>query len=272
MSEKIVIGSVPYLNAKPLIRWFDTPEGKASGIEVIEAPPSQLAIMLEADEIAVAMVSSFESFRRPSFTYVPNVSISGQDEIKSVRAFSQVPFSMVQSVAMDTSSLTSVALLTILLAEVYNVHPQHLAMKPNLQEMLAVADAALLIGDKGMLANDKNLEVLDLGRAWRRHAGLPFVYALWLGKPENVTPQVCDALQIAKAYGLTKLDEIATEEAKRLGCSYAVCYDYVTNVMDYEMGDEHVRALAMFKEKVFANNLLGSSRMDADSPMTRIIE
>jgi chorismate dehydratase len=270
MTKKPIIGSVPYLNAKPLIHWFETPEGKSSGVEVIEAPPSQLARMLDDDEIDVAMVSSFEAFRKPDLVHVPGISISGQDEIKSVRAFSRVPFNMAQTVAMDTSSLTSVALLTILLVETYNNHPQHLAMPPNLQQMLSVADACLLIGDPGMLADGTGLQTLDLGSGWRKLTGLPFVYALWLGKPDRVTPQIIDALQTAKAYGLTQLDEIADLEAKRLCVPHSVTLDYITNVMDYNLDDNLLKGLETFREKVFANNLLGSSRIGNSN--TRVME
>jgi chorismate dehydratase len=271
MTQPIVIGSVPYLNAKPLIRWFDTPEGRESGIEVVEAPPAHLARMLDAGEISAAMVSSFEWFRRPRLAYVPEVGICGQDEIKSVRAFSKIPFGMAHSVAMDSSSLTSVALLTILLAELYHVHPQHLTMPPDLGAMLSAADACLLIGDNGMLADASGLSVLDLGLAWRRLTGLPFVYALWLGEPERLTPNLVEALQTAKAYGETQFEAIAADEARRLGCDSSVCLDYVERVMDYNLDENNLRGLEKFREKVFEHNLLGSSRMEGSS-FERILE
>ena len=73
----VVIGSVPYLNEKPLTRWFThTDEGRASGIEVIYAVPSQLAVMLASGEITAALVSSFEYFRTPGYGILPGVSIS----------------------------------------------------------------------------------------------------------------------------------------------------------------------------------------------------
>jgi chorismate dehydratase len=252
----VLIGTVPYLNGKPLTRWFQTEEGKASGIEVVEAVPSHLAHMLAQGEIAAALVSSFDSFQHAEYAIVPGVSISGQGEIKSVRVFSHLPFSMIQSIAMDSSSLTSVALVTILLDELYNSHPQKLSMRPDLDSMLASADAALLIGDHGMLADGKGLEVLDVGKAWRKLTGLPFTYAVWLGRPENVTPELTTALQTAREYGLTQLDAIAEEEAERLGCSYQICYDYLANVMDYNLEDEHYQALALFKEKCHSHGLV----------------
>ena len=235
--SNIIIGSVPYLNEKPLTRWFhQTEAGQNCGIKVIHAVPSELARMLEQGEIAAALVSSFEYFRSPGYTIVPGISISGQDEITSVRAFSRLPWRKTESVAVDTSSLTSVALLRILLAEQFDSHPAFRHHPPDIDAMLAVADAALLIGDKAMLARPDVLDVLDLGKSWRRLTGLPFVYAVWLGKPDKITPQLVDALTTARDWGLTQTEPIAAEEASRLGCSVAVCRRYLAEIMDYDLG------------------------------------
>ena len=251
------IGSVPYLNEKPLTRWFShTDAGRASGIEVIYAVPSQLARMLEAGEIAAALVSSFEYFRTPGYSIAPGVSISGQGDIESVRAFAKVPWRKIESLALDTSSLTSVALLKILLAEQLESYPAFLHAAPDLDSMLAMADACLLIGDKGMQASGDGLQVLDLGRAWKRLTGLPFVYAVWLGRPEALTPHLTDALLTAKAWGLTQIEAIAAEESERIGASVRQCRHYLTEVMDYDFGEEHQEALATFGAKAAAQQLL----------------
>ena len=253
----ILIGSVPYLNEKPLTRWFShTEEGKASGVEVLYAVPSELARLLASGEIAAALVSSFEYFRTPGYVVAPGVSISGQDEIESVRAFARVPWRKIESLALDTSSLTSVALLKILLAEYLDSHPAFFQAVPDQGAMLAQADACLLIGDKGWLADDAGLLTLDLGHAWRRHTSLPFVYAVWLGRAENLTPHLTQSLIAAKAWGLTQFDVIAQEESVRIGTTAARCLHYLTDVMDYDLGEEHVKALEMFGAKAWANRLL----------------
>lgn len=253
----VVIGSVPYLNEKPLTRWFGhTDEGRAAGIEVVYAVPSELARMLRGGEIAAALVSSFEYFRTPGYGIVPGVSISGQDDIESVRAFSRLPWRQTQSVALDTSSLTSVALLKIVLAEQFASHPAFLHHAPDLPAMLQMADAGLLIGDKGWLADDRGLNTLDLGRAWRRLTGLPFVYAVWLGRPENITPELTKALNTAKEWGRTQFDVIAQEQAAHLGCTPELCRHYLADVMDYDLGEEHQEALALFGAKAYAQGLL----------------
>lgn len=253
----VVIGSVPYLNEKPLTRWFGhTDEGRASGIEVVYAVPSELARMLEAGEIAAALVSSFEYFRTPGYAIAPGVSISGQDDIESVRAFSRLPWRQTQSVALDTSSLTSAALLKIILAEQFDAHPAFLHHAPDLDAMLQLADGCLLIGDKGWLADDTGLKTLDLGQAWRRLTGLPFVYAVWMGKAENITPQLTQALITAKEWGQSQFDVIAQEQAAHLGCSEEMCHHYLADVMNYDLGEEHQEALALFGTKAYAQGLL----------------
>ncbi len=251
------IGSVPYLNEKPLTRWFThTDEGRASGAEVVYAVPSELARMLAAGEIDAALVSSFEFFRTPGYAIAPDVSISGQDEIESVRAFSRLSWRAVQTLALDTSSLTSAALLKVVLAERHQSHPAWVNHAPDLDAMLHIADAALLIGDKGWLAQSSGLRVLDLGTEWRLLTGLPFVYAVWLGRPERLTPPLTHALRRAKEWGLTQFDAIAAEQAEVLGVAPALCLHYLQDVMDYDLGGEHLAALTAFGQKAFAQGLL----------------
>jgi chorismate dehydratase len=255
----VVIGSVPYLNEKPLTHWFrNTEEGRNSGIEVIYEVPSKLASMLAEGEISAALVSSFEYLRTPGYKLVPGVSISGQDEILSVRGFARLPWKLVQSVALDTSSLTSAALLKILLADQFDAHPAFINQPPNLEAMLSVAEAALLIGDPGMLANDEGLFTLDLGEAWRRLTGKPFVYACWIGTADALTPELVRTLQIAKDWGLTQIDEVAQQEAERLHCPKKVCYHYLTEIMDYDLGEEELAGLEEFASRAFHHQLIPS--------------
>ena len=85
--------------------------------------------------------------------------------------------------------------------------------------MLRVADAGLLIGDKGMAADGTGLNVLDLGASLAAPDRLPFVYAVWLGKAENLTPHLIQSLNAAKEWGQTQIDVIAQEQAQMLSLS-----------------------------------------------------
>ena len=269
MTTKTVIGSVPYLNARPLVRWFtDTEEGRAAGIEVVEAVPTALAVMLERGEVAAALVSSFEMFRRPGLSWAAGTGVTANGPVLSVRMLSTKPVAAVRSVALDTSSVTSVALLKILLMEQYGLSPQYLPSPPNLPRMLASADAALIIGDLGYREYDPSLHVLDLGAAWRELTGLPFVYALWIGPKDTLTPPLVAALTKAREWGTAHLEEVARAEYERVGENYRRVYDYLAKTMRYPVGPREEAALRLFAEKSVQHGLLPSlPRVEAVTPI-----
>ncbi len=251
-----VVGCVPYLNARPLMRWFtDTEEGKKSGVRVVEAVPSELARMLARGDVSAALVSSFELFRRPGLAFAPGVGVVADGPVLSVRVLSRVPIAQITSVALDTSSLTSVALLKILLAE-WGVTPVFRHAAPDLDAMLSQADAALLIGDKGYREYDPALHVLDLGAAWKEMTGLPFVYALWIGTPADLTPCLTRALVRAREWGTCHLDEIAQAECGLLNETYERTRAYLVNVMRYHVGPREEQALHLFGDLARKHGLL----------------
>jgi chorismate dehydratase len=254
-----VIGAVPYLNGRPLVRWFwDTPAGRASGVRLVEAVPSRLSVMIENGEVSAALVSSVELFRRPGLTHAPNAGVVADGAVRSVRLFSRVPLDEIRSVALDTSSLTSVALVRILLAERFGVRPVCRPAAPNLTDMLTGADAALLIGDAGYREYPElgPLHILDLGAGWKELTGLPFVYAAWIGRPDALTPDLAAALLEAKNWGKKHLADIARAEYRRLDETYDRSFDYLTNVMRYDIGPREEEALALFGEKVREHRLV----------------
>lgn len=256
----MLIGSVPYLNAKPLVDWLHTPEGKASGVEVVYGVPSRLARMVESGDVACAMVSSVELFRHPDWQAVPRIAIASTGRVLSVRLFSKVSLDGVRSVALDTSSLTSSALVQVLFARWWQAKPEYVPAHPDLDAMLRRADAALLIGDKGMLARTEGLTVADLGEEWYRWTGLPFVWALWLGRQECITPPLVEALLRARQWGLEHLEQIVLRESKRLHAEEELVRHYLRDIMQYEMTPAHEEGLRRFAEECQGLNLLKPSR------------
>ncbi|MCS6831576.1 MAG: menaquinone biosynthesis protein [Armatimonadota bacterium] len=245
----MVIGCVPYLNAKPLVEWFYTPQGRESGIELAYDAPSRLAQLVETDKVVCALVSSVELFRHPNWSAVPQIAIASTGKVLSVRLFSKVPLYKVRSVALDTSSLTSSALVQVLFAQRWGTKPEYIPAAPDLEHMLQRADAALLIGDKGMLARSQGLYVADLGEEWYQWTGLPFVWALWLGRSENITPSLVEALLQARQWGQEHIERVIHSAASRLAMKQEVIRHYLCNVMQYEMTTAHEKALERFAQE-----------------------
>jgi chorismate dehydratase len=252
------IGSVPYLNAKPLVDWFHSAECDAD-VEVTYAVPSQLAQMLRQDQLDVANVSIFEAFQNPDLTLIPGISISAYGAVKSVRLFSQVPLPELRTVALDTSSLTSVALTKILLAEQFQAHPAYVSQPPHLETMLHTCDAGLIIGDLKLFALHANTTVYDLGQGWFDLTGLPFVYAGWLARADRATPEMAAILNRAKAWGLERLESLAATWAERMELPLDRSRDYLLNVMNYDLTPDQRHGLETFRQKCLRHGLLNGS-------------
>ena len=129
------------------------------------------------------MVPSITHADRPGDRIVPSICIGSEGAVDSVALFTRRPVRQIRSIALDTSSRTSVALTRILCARRFEVSPAFRPAAPDLPSMLASADAALLIGDPALFADHVALGVtkVDLGQAWSDMTGLPFVWAFWAG-------------------------------------------------------------------------------------------
>ena len=66
--------------------------------------------------------------------------------MRSVLLLSKLPIEKIQSVAVDTSSRTSAAFLRILLGKFYSLKVNFIPSAPLPDEMLSIADSALVIG------------------------------------------------------------------------------------------------------------------------------
>lgn len=215
-----MLGSVPYLNARPLL-W---------GLEARLAPPSLLAAWLRAGEVEAALVPIVEAIENPVYWLVDGVAIGCDGPVYSVILTLAKPLTQVRTVALDAASKTSVRLMQWLLERHYGLTPVYVPDG-------APADAQLRIGDPAIAFRQAQPEhpLLDLGEAWRAATGLPFVFAVWaLRAPDQA---LADRLRQAAREGLTRRGEIAQDPGE---------YRYLTESIRYELGERQREAIARF--------------------------
>jgi predicted solute-binding protein len=154
----------------------------------------------------------------------------------------------IKTIAMDTSSRTSVALSTVVLAKSYGVTPQAVPMAPELDAMLERADAALIIGDVALFLDHaaSGANKIDLGEQWTALTGLPFVYAVWTGWPEAVAPQDVLALQRARDAGVAQSHAVAAEYYPDDTARQATARHYLRDNIRYFLDDEEIEGLKTF--------------------------
>ncbi len=249
--SRVKVGAVSFLNTKPLI--YPLVNGNqfpgSEEIELSLAVPSRLAMELRDGNLDVGLIPIIEYFRTGiEYRIIRQISICSRGPVLSIQLLSRVPIPDIRRVALDTSSRSSRALVRIVLAEKYDLHPEFHSCPPTIDPRETDTDAVLLIGDAALRWLGTTDYGLDLGAEWTALTGLPFVYACWVARGDVELGEVPQTLLNAKEYGIKKIPEIVQIESQRLGFAETLCQDYLTKYIFYELGDAEIAGLKKFYE------------------------
>lgn len=249
----LVLGSVPYANARPLIEGL---EGRP-GVRLVLEPPARLARRLAAGELDAALVPSVEVLRDPRRVLVPAGCLSSRGTVASVSLFGRRAPAPGDRVLLDETSRTSAALARILLAGPLRSPGATFApCAATTDPRLAEADQVLLIGDPALCLDREGLVETDLGAAWWAWTGLPFVWAVWAARDGEAARAAEPVLREARARGRADLASIVEREAARLGLDPRAVERYFTRNLLFEFGEEEGAGLERFRAECAAAGLL----------------
>ena len=246
------ISAISYLNTAPLMWDFEHGEaGKA--FDISYTVPSQCAASLAAGAADIGIIPAAAYATIPGLVILPGVAIASRKPVRSILLVSKVPLEQIRSVALDTSSLTSVALTKVLFARWWGPGRTFTSMEPDIEKMLAEHDAGLVIGDPALKIDRSRYLTYDLAEEWIRLTGKPFVFAFWAVRQAalNDAPAVLDlatVFQDSRDHGLepANLDRIVQEWSPRLGLSDADINEYLTENIYYELDAACVEGLQLF--------------------------
>ncbi|MDA8163875.1 MAG: menaquinone biosynthesis protein [Desulfobacteraceae bacterium] len=250
------IGMVNFINTAPLYEvWRQTvsrPDWR-----VTEAPPTTLNRLLQAGELDLGFVSSHEYAARPDeYRILGDLSISASGPVGSVLLLCRVQPEQLggKLVILSSQSQTSASLVRIVLEEFYGVTPHYRSGTTSSPEAPEAA-AVLAIGDEALRHRaDPAFPVrLDLGEIWRRHTGLPFVFAVWAVRREiceqdmEAVAEIHRELRRCVDEGRGHLRAIAARVAPRIPMPEEECHDYLRG-LEYDLGEAKRDGLRLFFE------------------------
>ncbi len=248
MSAKPRVCAVGYLNTSPLV-WGFLHGPQQGRVDLSFRVPAECADLLRSGQADVGIPPSIELATNPDLVMIPAGCISSAGPVASVLLVSRRPIDRMESLAADTSSRTSVALAQIILTRKYHRYVKIRPYPPRLDEMLDIADAALLIGDPALrLAPGPDLHVYDLGAEWHSLTRLPMVYAVWAARRAAADPGLASLFQASARYGLDHLDEVADREAPARDIPSALARRYLTENVRFGFGEPERRGLSLFLE------------------------
>jgi chorismate dehydratase len=248
---RLRISAISYLNTAPLM--WDFEHGEAgSDFDLSYTLPAACARALEAGSADIGIIPVAAYTQIPDLVVLPGVAIASRNAVRSILLVSKVPIDRIRTVALDTSSMTSVALTKVLFEKWLGAGRTFTAMPPDIDNMLAVHDAALLIGDPALQIDRSLYFTLDIAEEWIRHTGKPFVFAFWAVRKEAVRESASQDLgaifQQSRDHGLdpASLNHIAREWSPRMGLHEADVRSYLTENIYYHLDPPCLEGLQLF--------------------------
>jgi chorismate dehydratase len=246
------ISAISYLNTAPLM--WDFEHGDAGrDFDISYTLPSACARTLAEGTADIGIIPAAAYAEIPGLQVLPDVAIASRRAVRSILLVSKLPIEQVRTVALDTSSMTSVALTKVLFQKWLGGERTFTPMAPDVDAMLAEHDAGLLIGDPALKIDRQRYQTIDLAEEWIRHTGKPFVFAFWAVRGaalSSATPwlDLPAVFQRSRDHGLepANLNQIARDWAPRLALRETDVRSYLTQNIHYRLDAGCLEGLQLF--------------------------
>jgi chorismate dehydratase len=250
--RRLRISAISYLNTAPLM--WDFEHGEAGRhFDISYTLPSGCARSLAEGTADIGIIPAAAYTEIPGLQILPDVAIASRRAVRSILLVSRMPIEQVRSIALDTSSMTSLALTKVLFEKWLGGGRTFTPMAPEIDNMLAAHDAALLIGDPALKIDRSRYRTLDLAEEWIRFTGKPFVFAFWAVRSEALREadparDLPAVFRNSRDHGLEpdSLKQISHEWAPRLGLSDKDVLSYLTENIYYKLDAECMEGMQLF--------------------------
>ena len=230
------IAASSYLNSAPLI-WSFSHGSRRNEVELIDAVPAWCADLMADESVDFALVPVIEYQRIANAKLVPDVCVGSRERVRSVVLTSRLNnLTNIKTVALDESSRTSATLVKIIFKEFLGFEPRWTTTSPDIKQMLSDNDAALIIGDPGMLFARDHLHIWDMAALWKENTALGFVFAMWMAR-ENAGTHIPD-FAAARDEGVAKIEEIVSEYADQTQLAAEEIRDYLNRNIVFQIDED----------------------------------
>ena len=276
------MAAIDFLNPAPLMWSFERePESLQLRYGIERMTPSACARALASGEADLGLIPVGAYAALPELLVLPGCAVASLGAIRSLLLVlrpdgtpqggeepdlappTEGELNRIGTVALDASSRTTALHTQILFRRFWGRAPRFMEQPPDLEAMLAEADAAVLIGDPALRAlrdraarqarTGERLRYLDLSEMWRRATGEAWVSAFWAVRAEvwqRLSDEqrrglVLDAARSRDA-GLAHLPELVRTWAPQLGLRPAIVEAYLGRNIHYFLDEAAVHGVERF--------------------------
>ena len=220
--------------------------------------PAHHAIQLRRRELDAALLTPVDYARDSSaLVIIPGLGVSSRDATGAITLIFRDALHTVATVAIDPSSASEIVLAKILLAEQFDLEPRFVPAAGPIQERLARADAALVVGDLALNLASRYPNRIDLVEVWTDMTDLPYVHGIWCATDGALDGEHAQILRRAGHRGADSVDTLA---ASRVGPGFpglsAPDLSAYLHAFSYTLTDEDLEGFTEFLRYSFYHGVV----------------
>jgi len=243
--DKIRISAVKYANTYPFIYGL-----KESGFDkkvILETDhPADCALKLISDKADIGLIPVAALLQLKDYQIIGDYCIGANGKVRTVMLLSNCSFEDISTVYLDYRSRTSVNLIKVIAKKWWKRDFRWINTTKSFDFLnIGLHEAAVLIGDQ-CFGYEKSFRAgVDLAEEWKKHTGLPFVFACWAANKE-IDPVFISDFNDALRLGVKNIDAVVRSIGKSGLITGKVLKTYLSENIDYEFNDDKKKGLELF--------------------------
>lgn len=219
--------------------------------------PEELIATKQADIVFTPPLDYALALGLVDFALVPGIAIMTRGLAGLVRLVFNKGLQSFESIAVKNPLASETVIAVMLLVEKHDIELKiiHAPPEATIDQMLAVADAALLVGDDAIFNIGENTTVLDLADEWEDVVESPFPYMVAWGRVGEVPEEALADLFAARDEAVLLLADFAAQHPLGpLANGFYQCY--LRGEIGYMMTDADIAALDAFFRYTFYYSII----------------
>lgn len=255
------ISASNYSNSAPLIWSFIYGSDHGKYEMILDNAPARSAELLAQNRVDAALVPVIAYQLIEDLRLVPDVCVGAKERVRSVCLVTKgADLKDVKSVSLDISSKTSFNLTKIIFAEFIDAAPVYKPARPDLEEMLAESDCAMLIGDPSLVIDERRFRKFDLAKTWKSFTGFGFVFAMFMAQSEKAATARTIDFAAARDQGLQHLDEIISNYESQIPLAREEFRQYLSENISYSIDENMQKGLQLYFKLAHKNGLIETNK------------
>ncbi len=216
--------------------------------------PSDCAKKLLNGEVDLGLVPIAILPQLKEYHIVSDYCIGANGKVDSVALYSDVPLNEIENIYLDYHSRTSVALVQLLANEYWHITPNWLKADSDFIDKIEGKSAGVIIGDRTFNLSKTYKYKYDLAEEWKKHTGLPFVFACWVANKE-LSSDFISKFNEALKIGVDNVDGVVLDTVQLL-IPKTKLKTYLNKNIDYHLDSDKQQALQKFIKYIKKSSLI----------------